>query len=162
MSRSLILTVVMLALLPAVGCVGSRKSDITTEAGIATTTQRIRAGEGPCWKIVMPVVHRNREPKASTWPAAVESAFEIVPDAVSAGAASAEALAGIGVAADLGKWAVPDLSNTQNVVFEFDGLATKVTVKGIHQEETAEGRVITTVEEVEVEVNEALGVLGSQ
>jgi len=160
LKRMLIFNVtVFFLLLAAGGCSGSRRTSVTGELGAITRSGRIRPGEGPGWRLTMPVVHRNRKPKAATWPAALESLFRAAPEAVAAMDVSGNVLAALGLAETLGTWVVPDLSSTQNVVFEFDGLATQVIVKGLQQEETADGRVLTSVDAVEVHAAERIQTL---
>jgi len=159
MLKHILIALTLLPLIIHLGCVGSRKGDVTSELGAVSRASRIQPGEGPGWRLTMPVVHRNREPKAASWPAALESLFRTAPEAVAAMSVSGNVIAGLGLAETLGTWVVPDLSSTQNVVFEFDGLATEVTVKGLRQEETADGRVAATVDEMTVKAAEELKVL---
>ena len=155
MPRGLAIGLVAVALLGAgVACRSAARVERTDEFGALVRPARRQAEEKPTWRLAMPVVHRNRRPKAATWPAAFEALFGAAPETLAAVNTSGTAVAAFGLAEVLGTWVVPDLSSTQNIVLEFGGLATEVTLRGIRQEESADGRVVATVEELRVKASE--------
>jgi len=150
----------ILLLVGTSGCLGTAKrGETTSELGAAARSQRISAGYGPSWRLTMPVVQRNRKPKASTWPAALESFANAAPEALAALAPSGNVLAALGLADSLGRWLVPDLSNTQNIVLEADGLATSIIAKNLKQTENADGSITTSIESIEVTAGDTITIL---